>query len=181
MQQLRKDIVPVSILLNEDSRYPLCYIHDGASVPHTKEDSKTGPPVSPHLVHNCFLDMSVPLPLSAINPHDQQHELKLTTSKQSVQAIEYQEENEVTSIFSELGRVQTAKKYWRVSRLQLSVGSFAYNQAVLFCMISALAAAMDGFQTKIPGSIIANRGFINQFGEHSPLPNRRNTDSRNRN
>jgi hypothetical protein len=109
--------------------------------------------------------MSAPLPLSAINPHDQQHELKLTTSKQSVQAIEYQEENEVTSIFSELGRVQTAKKYWMESSLQMMVGSLAYNQAVLFCMISALAACMDGFQTKIPGSIIANRGFINQFGE----------------
>jgi len=93
--------------------------------------------------------MSAPAPLAAINPHDQQHELKLTTSKQSVQALEYQEENEVTSIFSELGRVQTAKKYW---------------MAVCFCMISALAACMDGFQTKIPGSIIANRGFINQFG-----------------
>jgi hypothetical protein len=39
------------------------------------------------------------------------------------------------------------------------------RQAVGFCMISALAACMDGFQTKIPGSIIANRGFINQFGE----------------
>ena len=112
--------------------------------------------------------MSVPLPLSAINPHDQQHELKLTTSKQSIQAIEYQEENEVTSIFSELGRVQTAKKYWMVSRLQLSIGNIAYDQAVLFCMISALAAAMDGFQTKIPGSIIANRGFINQFGACLP-------------
>jgi hypothetical protein len=38
------------------------------------------------------------------------------------------------------------------------------RKAVGFCMISALAACMDGFQTKIPGSIIANRGFINQFG-----------------
>ena len=53
--------------------------------------------------------------------------------------------------------------------LQLLFNSLAYNQAVLFCMISALAAAMDGFQTKIPGSISANRGFINQFGEYPPL------------
>jgi len=71
--------------------------------------------------------MSAPAPLAAINPHDQQHELKLTTSKQSVQALEYQEENEVTSIFSELGRVQTAKKYWMVSRLQALVYTVAYR------------------------------------------------------
>lgn len=62
--------------------------------------------------------MSAPAPLAANNPHDQQQELKLTTSKQSIQALEYQDENEVTSIFSELGRVQTAKKYWMVSPIQ---------------------------------------------------------------
>jgi hypothetical protein len=43
------------------------------------------------------------------------------------------------------------------------------EQTVGFCMISALAACMDGFQTKIPGSIIANRGFIDQFGEFRPI------------
>jgi hypothetical protein len=63
--------------------------------------------------------MSNSAPLASINPHDQQHALKLVSSKHSVQAIEYQEENEITSIFSELGRVQTAKKYWMVSGLYL--------------------------------------------------------------
>ena len=66
--------------------------------------------------------MTTQAPLSGINPHDQQHELKLTTSKQSVQALEYQEQNnEVFSIFSELGRVQTAKKYWMVSLFRLRI------------------------------------------------------------
>lgn len=113
--------------------------------------------------------MTAPAPLAGINPTDQQHELKLTTSKQSIQALEYQEQHNVTSIFSELGRKQTAKKFWKVSEHFTSRSSCQWLmiQAVLFCMISALAACMDGFQTKIPGSIIANRGFINQFGKDS--------------
>lgn len=48
-------------------------------------------------------------------------------------------------------------------------------QTIAFCLISALAACMDGFQTKIPGSLIANRGFINQFGELWPSGQTLNT------
>jgi hypothetical protein len=58
--------------------------------------------------------MSIPAQLAAITPHDQHNELKLTASKQSIQALEYQDQPEVTSIFSELGRKQTARKYWMV-------------------------------------------------------------------
>lgn len=106
-------------------------------------------------------------PLSSVVPQDQIHALKQTTSKQSIQANEYMHEGpETTSIFSELNRKQTARKYWKVClEGRESCNSADDRQAIIFCMISGLAACMDGFQTKIPGSIIANRGFINQFGE----------------
>jgi hypothetical protein len=65
--------------------------------------------------------MSAQAPLASITPRDQQHELKLTESKQSIQALEYQDQPHVTSIFSELGRKQTAKKYYRVSQAKGSM------------------------------------------------------------
>lgn len=104
------------------------------------------------------------VPIQAIAPREQEHELKRVDSKASVQANEYPEQPEVTSIFSELNRKQTARKYWKVHSCCVSCCALADGQAVLFCMTAGLAACMDGFQTKIPGSIIANRGFINQFG-----------------
>lgn len=112
-------------------------------------------------------------PLTTVGPisvPDQEHALKQTDSKQSVHFQEFAEGSQATSIFSELSRKQTARKYWKVcnfppcSRRCLGTDKL---QAALFCMISGLAACMDGFQTKIPGSIIANRGFINQFGRSS--------------
>lgn len=109
-------------------------------------------------------------PLTTVGPiavAEQEHVLKQTDSKQSIHFQEFAEGSQATSIFSELSRKQTARKYWKVcdlspwSRWCLVADK---TQAALFCMISGLAACMDGFQTKIPGSIIANRGFINQFG-----------------
>lgn len=39
-----------------------------------------------------------------------------------------------------------------------------YPIAAGTCLLSAFGALSDGFQLSIPGSIIANQGFINQFG-----------------
>ena len=55
------------------------------------------------------------VPIQAIAPRAQEHELKHVDTKASVQANEYAEQPEVTSIFSELNRMQTARKYWKVS------------------------------------------------------------------
>lgn len=35
---------------------------------------------------------------------------------------------------------------------------------VLLCMVATLACMNDGFQNQLPGSLISNQGFINQFG-----------------
>ncbi|CAK7201598.1 hypothetical protein SEUCBS139899_004306 [Sporothrix eucalyptigena] len=35
---------------------------------------------------------------------------------------------------------------------------------VLLCMVSTVACMNDGFQNQIPGNLISNQGFINQFG-----------------
>lgn len=61
-------------------------------------------------------------PLMAVTPREQEHELTLkpTDTKHSVQAHEYMEGQEVTSIFSELNRKQTARKYWKVRRVRTS-------------------------------------------------------------
>lgn len=54
---------------------------------------------------------------TAIAPQELEHELsRMDTKKESIHAIEYQyQQTEVTSIFAELDRKQTATKYWRVS------------------------------------------------------------------
>ncbi|WWC69298.1 uncharacterized protein I206_103236 [Kwoniella pini CBS 10737] len=54
-----------------------------------------------------------------------------------------------TTAFAGLTRIQAIRKFWRAS---------------LFCMITAFGVIMDGYQTSLPGSVLANAGFIKQFG-----------------
>lgn len=102
--------------------------------------------------------------LKAIAPTEQLHELARANSKASIEKIEHVEPY-VVSAFHGLTRQQTVRTYWKVSDVShWKSRNRLIRQAVLFCLFASVAAAMDGFQTKIPGSIIANRGFINQFG-----------------
>ncbi|KAI9162757.1 substrate transporter [Paramyrothecium foliicola] len=48
-----------------------------------------------------------------------------------------------------LGLLATAKKFWK---------------AVIVCNLLCIAAACDGYQVVLNGNVIANRGFIRQFG-----------------
>ncbi|KAL7418259.1 hypothetical protein Q5752_007125 [Cryptotrichosporon argae] len=43
----------------------------------------------------------------------------------------------------------------------------AFRKAALLCTAATLGALSDGFQFSVPGSIIANTGFIHQFGSKS--------------
>lgn len=79
--------------------------------------------------------------LKAIAPTEQQQELARASSKESVQKIE-DADPYIVSVFYGLSRKQTVKKYWK---------------AVMFCLFASIAAGQDGYQVKIPGSIIANR------------------------
>ncbi|WVW82919.1 hypothetical protein I302_104933 [Kwoniella bestiolae CBS 10118] len=54
-----------------------------------------------------------------------------------------------TTAFAGLSRIQAMRKFWR---------------ACTFCMITAFGVIMDGYQTSLPGSVLANSGFIKQFG-----------------
>ncbi|WWD01250.1 hypothetical protein V866_008192 [Kwoniella sp. B9012] len=54
-----------------------------------------------------------------------------------------------TTAFAGLTRFQAMRKFWR---------------ACTFCMITAFGVIMDGYQTSLPGSVLANAGFIKQFG-----------------
>lgn len=66
--------------------------------------------------------ITMSVPLAAVVPQEQVHALKQTSSKQSIQANEYMTDGlETTSIFSELNRKQTARKYWKVRRSCLYV------------------------------------------------------------
>lgn len=53
------------------------------------------------------------------------------------------------SAFADLPRLKALKVFWKVA---------------FFCVAVAWAAIMDGFCITIPGSIVANKYFIAQFG-----------------
>ncbi|WWC89878.1 uncharacterized protein L201_004806 [Kwoniella dendrophila CBS 6074] len=56
--------------------------------------------------------------------------------------------------FAGLTKMQAMRKFWR---------------PCLFCLITAFGVVMDGYQTSLPGSVLANAGFIKQFGTvHDP-------------
>ncbi|WRT67706.1 uncharacterized protein IL334_004678 [Kwoniella shivajii] len=57
--------------------------------------------------------------------------------------------NDHVTAFAGLSRIQAMRKFWR---------------ACLFCFITAFGVIMDGYQTSLPGSVLANAGFIKQFG-----------------
>ncbi|WVQ72838.1 hypothetical protein IAR50_002399 [Cryptococcus sp. DSM 104548] len=60
-----------------------------------------------------------------------------------------EEDEAAITAFAGLTKVQAMRKFWR---------------ACLFCAITAFGVMMDGYQTSMPGSILANAGFIEQFG-----------------
>ncbi|TYJ58911.1 hypothetical protein B9479_000344 [Cryptococcus floricola] len=59
------------------------------------------------------------------------------------------EDEPVDTAFAGLNKMQAMRKFWR---------------ACLFCGITTFGVMMDGYQTSMPGSILANAGFIEQFG-----------------
>ncbi|OCF38972.1 hypothetical protein I317_07227 [Kwoniella heveanensis CBS 569] len=58
-------------------------------------------------------------------------------------------DNDHFTAFAGLSRYQAMRKFWR---------------ACLFCLVTAFGVVMDGYQTSLPGSVLANEGFIKQFG-----------------
>jgi hypothetical protein len=52
-----------------------------------------------------------------------------------------------------------------LDNLPLLKSAWIFRKTVLVCTIAGFCAATDGYQNTLSASVIANKGFVNQFGE----------------
>ena len=62
------------------------------------------------------------------------------------------QENPQAQLKSELDALPIAKSAW------------VFRKTVLICALAGFCAATDGYQNTLSASIIANKGFVKQFG-----------------
>ncbi|GFZ52130.1 hypothetical protein JCM24511_09903 [Saitozyma sp. JCM 24511] len=56
----------------------------------------------------------------------------------------------------------------RFDDLSLGKACWTFRKALFYCFVAYTSSVMEGFVLTMSGSIIANQGFINQFGETQP-------------
>lgn len=97
---------------------------------------------------------------SQVHSSDIEYKADVTTHDEAI-ADSKVIEGHAVSAYITLGRLATARKFWKAC---LFCACAAFGK-FLSCMCLIVSAAIfDGFAVTIPGSIVANQGFIQIFG-----------------
>lgn len=89
-------------------------------------------------------------PIRPVSPMDEK--------KHSVEIVE-----DVGSLHPSLEHQAQLKS--TLDSLPLLKSAWLFRKTVLICTIAGFCAATDGYQNTLSASIIANKGFVQQFGE----------------